>query len=87
MKVSQTWLKDCKSTEDKEKRKEQLRVSAYTLGVLKRILEDKLEENYRTQRQYDYADQAWPYKQADHIGSQRVYKEIIDLITLEKEDK
>lgn len=83
MKVSQTWLKDCKSEDDKQKRREQLLVSVHTLGVLKDILRGKLEENYRTQRQNSYSDAAWPLKQADHIGSQRAYKEIIDLITLE----
>lgn len=45
------------------------------------ILEDKLIASYHAQRSIsNYEDPNWALKQADFIGRQRCYKEILDLV-------
>lgn len=68
-------------------RVEQVMSARPTLKLLKNILEAKLEARVKdglSKKNYEYA--SWPYAQADSIAEQRILREVIELITLTKED-
>lgn len=81
--IPSKWYIGCSTPEDKTKRKEFLMEQKYLLGLLKEILEKDLhilDKEMSSTKRYD--DQSWAYRQADYLGSKRVYEEIIKLLTI-----
>lgn len=73
--------------EDQEKRKQLLRACHEALDVYREVLEARLKKTHEeltSKKLYDSAN--WAYMQADLVGLARAYKEIIDLLTLDRED-
>ena len=60
---------------------EALKDGRRALEYLKKILEERIEASHARQRAHAlYETDNWALKQADYIGCQRTYKEIIDLL-------
>lgn len=73
------WLSDCKTDEDRRKRKEALLGSQLILDILSKVcynstIQDKSEN--------DYDNPNWAYKQADLVGYKRAMNEIIKMCNL-----
>lgn len=80
MRISTQWLKGLKD-KDKETFKKKLAAQQKIFKVLQNILEEKIEVSIKEGRQKEKYDKAsWPFYQADKIGEQRAYQEIIDLL-------
>lgn len=75
------------SVEDQEKRKQLLHACHEALDVYKEVLEARLKKTYEeiaSKKLYDNPN--WVYLQADLVGLARAYKEVIELLTLDRED-
>ena len=84
--IKTKWFYDCTSKEEKEKRKEFLRENAYLLGVIKGMLQgdlQRLDKEMTSTKRYD--DQSWAFRQADYLGSKRVYEKVIELMEIDNE--
>lgn len=73
------WLSDCKTDEDRRKRKEALLGAQLILDILSKVcynstIQDKSEN--------DYNNPNWAYKQADLVGYKRAMNEIIKMCNL-----
>lgn len=78
------WLQD--TTEDSKKdRRKLIMTHKPVLDILKTIMEKKLEALTTAQVSKNLYDSPnWAYMQADYAGAARVYKEMIDLLTIEE---
>jgi hypothetical protein len=84
--IKTKWFYDCKSEAEKAKRKEILLQNTYLLSVLKGMMEGDLrllDKEMTSTKRYD--DQSWAYRQADYIGSKRVYEKVIELLEISNE--
>lgn len=70
---------------DKQERRELVRSARPTLEVLKGILQERLEAAQASaSRSTDYAP-GWEHKQRDALVQARVYRDLIELLTLDRE--
>lgn len=83
--MNSLWFKDCKSTLEKDKRKQTLFSIDNILGLLRTELEKKLTSLQRCSIQ-DYNNQNWALLEADRQGQYRVLQEVIQILTITKED-
>jgi hypothetical protein len=71
----------------KEERRELLLAARPAIKVIVDALNTRLtEKEIAQQKPAEYELAAWPYKQADHIGSIRELRYVIDLLSLDQED-
>lgn len=73
--------------EDQEKRKAMLRSCHEALDVYKEVLQARLEKVYEEvtgKKLFDNPN--WAYLQAESTGLARAYREMIDLLTLDREE-
>lgn len=76
------WLKECKTDEEKKEIRQALLNGRVAFERLQKILEDRIRASHDNQRsKSNYDDANWAVKQADYIGCQRTYKEILDIIS------
>lgn len=81
MKFKNTWFETGTSEQQKKELRAKLISSDVVLERLSEIIMRKLVNSYDAQRSNsNYEDASWALKQADSIGTQRAYKEILDLI-------
>ena len=85
--LSTEWTRSCKSPEDKEKVEKLLRNSGRSLGLLRDILERRIQELYRSERKVEtYSSPNWAYMQAHTNGMLAAYNNIDQLLSfLDKE--
>ena len=69
-----------RDVEDREAFEQEFRNSNIP-GVLKNILEEKLENT--KMRRHDYRDPSWAYRQAHENGRAEVLEEIIEILTID----
>lgn len=80
------WLKGATGAQEKEDRRELVATAKPTLRVLKKVLEQVLQEKQAAAAgTKSYESASWPYLQADHLGEQRALLYVIDLLTLDQE--
>lgn len=79
-KLSVQWTKHCKEQKDKEYYETAILSSKVALGVLYKIVEDKLAAIEREEVKPESFDQAsWPYRQAYNLGNRKALLEILEL--------
>lgn len=79
--MKSAWLRNCKDDEQRQDVREALKDGRRALELLKEIIKNRIEASHSDQRaRAQYDDVNWALKQADFIGCQRTYKEILDLI-------
>jgi len=83
--MNSLWFKDCKTTEDKKKRKQTLFGIQNLLDLLKDELEKELKSLQRGSIQ-DYNNPSWAYLEADRQGQYRALSKVVQILTIEKED-
>lgn len=74
------WKQLCKTADQEADLKDALVDGKRALSFLAELLEKRLDSSYKDQRRDNYEVTHWHLKQADFIGQQRTYKEILDLI-------
>ena len=80
------WTKDVAGKpEEIESRKALVRNSSQVLAILKKVMERK-HRDYAELGRPGYEDSAWALRAADANGYQRALREIIDLLTPDKEE-
>lgn len=79
------WVKDCKSEQEKEGRREQIRTALPTLKLLKEIVEQKKDEALRDAFRSKEFTPGWELKQVAAITRVQVYDHLIELLTLDRE--
>lgn len=80
------WWRDLKNDADRAQRVADIKANRHSLDILATILERKLDELDKAQQGKKlYEGPSWAFHQADYIGSKRTIREILDLVTLEKE--
>lgn len=75
------WTKHCKTPKEKQEMKSNLAAAKVAFDVLVKLLEQDVssaKKESKAKENYDKA--AWPYLQADLIGTQRAYEKVIDLL-------
>jgi len=72
-----TWLKTCKTDEDRKKREAELLRSKIGFDFLADILKSRLKHSVPTP---DYESPSWAYKEADRHGYNRALTEVLELI-------
>lgn len=75
------------SEEDQVKRQQLLYACREALDVYREVLEARVKKAYEeltSKRLYDTPN--WAYVQADLAGLTRAYREVIDLLTLDREE-
>lgn len=78
------WTKGL-SEPDKKERRELIRSALPTLEVLKALLQERLEAaQVSASRTPDYAP-GWEHKQRDALVQARIYRDLIELLTLDRE--
>lgn len=81
MKVKQAWFGKKSSDQHKKELRAALIRSSDVLERLSELLSERMMASHEAQRaKTNYDDPNWAVKQADFIGQQRTYKEILDLI-------
>ena len=76
------WLQNCKTEDQKKDMRVALASGRPAFERLQEILKQRLSASYDQQRsKTNYDDSNWAVKQADFIGCQRTYKEILDIIS------
>lgn len=79
------WLTGCVTEQDKEERRALYQSCHQILKVMKTIINKELEEanaSAETQKNYELA--AWPYLQADRLGTIRALKNVLELLPPEE---
>jgi len=78
--VSGSWLKHCKTAEDKELFKQSLQESQSVFRVLIEIIDGKIDQNLKDREKKELYDSPnWALRQADLVGEARAYKIVEDL--------
>lgn len=87
MKTSVKWFEGAKSDKDKQEIREKLLSALPAFELLKSIIErEKLSgKNYRSKKDA-YDSPAWAYLQADGVGEERAYNNILKLLTIKVEE-
>lgn len=73
------WISDCKTPEEKKKRKELLHSCSDAFDILKALMVKELE-SLEINSKTDYDNPSWAYKQADTNGVMRTLDKYINLI-------
>lgn len=75
------------SSEAQDARTKQLWASKTVLDLYKQILEAKLADlNAELVRAKNYDSPNWALKQADYVGAARTLQDVINLLTLDREN-
>lgn len=75
------------SSEALDARQKQLYASKAVLDLYKTILEEKLANlNAELVRAKNYDSPNWALKQADYVGAARTLQDVINLLTLDREN-
>ena len=83
MKVKTVWISHLKSKEEKEEFLYKLTAAQVALQRLKQIIEKKIEANTKSRvSEEGYKDASWAYRQADLVGEERAFRELLDIIDL-----
>lgn len=79
------WTKDCKSEQEKEGRREQVRTALPTLLLLKDLLEQRKKASQEEAFRPKEYGPGWELKQVAAITRTQVYDDLIELLTLDRE--
>lgn len=80
--ISKTLLKNSEAQEELESR---FLENEDLIQIIVTVLNEKLTESLKAQRGLTaYGSPTWGFQQADFNGSQRVYTEVIDLLTFKE---
>ena len=86
--VAFAWTKDCKSTEDKEKKLESLKRVKWVFDDLKGFLQDSvasIDAQEISPKSYDSPN--WGYRQAHANGYKQAVRDLNKLITLDPKEE
>jgi len=87
MKTSVKWLSGTRTEVQRKEIKEKLASAIPAFELLKGIIEKekKNSKSYRENKD-KYTDSSWPYLQADGIGEERAYNNILKIINIKLEE-
>lgn len=87
MKPSTKWVHGVKTQKEKKEIHSKILAALPAFKILKRIIEKekKSGKNYRENKD-KYDSSTWPYLQADGIGEERAYNNILKLIDIQLEE-
>jgi hypothetical protein len=74
------WFSDCKTEEDKEQRRRELRAASAVLERLSALVGNKTKDSTLA----DYNSPSWAYLQADKLGWNRALTTVQELIKMKE---
>lgn len=79
------WYVGCKNPDEKDERKHLYQSCHQILKVLRAVIEKDMEEvQTHAESQSNYELAAWPYLQADRLGTIRALKNVLELLPPEE---
>ena len=81
MSVSVQWLKHLRTEEDRKEFTQYVMGCPQLLEVLENLSNEKIEISQKSVAA-DYDSPAWAYRQADKVGYERAWREVLELTKL-----